>query len=168
MALSDNRGSREFDKFVADGSGNASIRVSSTSSATTSATAGSGSATAGASSGTGTATATSETVILDSTSVEGKSRISVQIFNTGDTGDTQNAVYKVYGSLLTTPGTVGGSNWTQIGDDIQVARAANAYKAISTTPIKFIGITGESKGSTFDDAGSTPAATTTNIYLMAD
>ena len=80
-------------------------------------------------------------MILDSTSVEGKSRISVQIFNTGDTGDTQNAVYKVYGSLLTTPGTVGGSNWTQIGDDIQVARAANAYKAISTTPIKFIGIT---------------------------
>lgn len=167
MALSDNRGSREFDKFVADGSGETSLRVSTTSSSTTSATAGSGSASAGAASGTGTATATSETVILDSTSVEGKSRISVQIFNTGDTGTTQNAVYKVYGSLLTTPGTVGGSNWTQIGDDIQVVRATNAYKAISTTPIKHIGITGESKGADFADGG-TPAATTTNIYLMAD
>jgi len=167
MALSDNRGSREFDKFVADGSGETSLRVSTTSSSTTSATAGSGSASAGAASGTGTATATSETVILDSTSVEGKSRISVQIFNTGDTATTQNAVYKVYGSLLTTPGTVGGTNWTQIGDDIQVARATNAYKAISTTPIKYIGITGESKGADFADGGS-PAATTTNIYLMAD
>ena len=73
----------------------------------------------------------------------------------------------MYGSLVTTPGTAAGTNWTQIGDDIQVARATNAYKAISTTPIKNISITGESKGADFADGG-TPAATTTNIYLMAD
>ena len=167
MALNDNRGSREFDKFVADGSGNASVRVTSTSSVTTTATAGAGSTTSGFASGTGTATATTETAILAATDVEGKSRISLQIFNTGDTGTTQNAIYKVYGSLITTPGTVGGANWTQIGDDIQVARATNAYKAISTTPIKWIAITGHSRGSDFADA-ATPAATTTNIYVMAD
>ena len=167
MALRDSRGSREYDKFVADGSGDTAMRVSTTSSSTTSATAGTGSATAGAASGTGVATATSETSILAATDVEGKSRIGIQIFNTGDTGTTQNAIYKVYGSLVTTPGSAGGSNWTQIGDDIQVARATNAYKAISTTPIKNISITGESKGADFADGG-TPAATTTNIYLMAD
>ena len=167
MALRDTRGGREFDKFVADGSGDTAMRVSTTSSSTTSATAGTGSTTAAAASGTGVATATSETEILASTDVEGKSRIGIQIFNTGDTATTQNAIYKVYGSLVTTPGTAGGSNWTQIGDDIQVARATNAYKAIATTPIKNISITGESKGADFADGG-TPAATTTNIYLMAD
>ena len=36
MALKDSRGGREYDKFVADGSGDASIRVTSTSSVTTS------------------------------------------------------------------------------------------------------------------------------------
>lgn len=167
MALNSSRGAREYDKFVADGSGDTAMRVSTTSSSTTSATAGTGSTTAGAASGTGVATATSETEILASTDVEGKSRIGIQIFNTGDTATTQNAIYKVYGSLVTTPGTAGGTNWTQIGDDIQVARATNAYKAIATTPIKNISITGESKGADFADGG-TPAATTTNIYLMAD
>ena len=167
MALRGSRGGREYDKFVADGSGDTAMRVSTTSSSTTSATAGTGSTTAGAASGTGVATATSETAILAATDVEGKSRIGIQIFNTGDTATTQNAIYKVYGSLVTTPGTAGGSNWTQIGDDIQVARATNAYKAIATTPIKNISITGESKGADFADGG-TPAATTTNIYLMAD
>ena len=144
MALNDNRGSREFDKFVADGSGNASVRVTSTSSVTTTATAGSGSTTSGFATGTGTATPTSgQTAILAATDVEGKSRISLQIFNTGTSTspNTQDAVYKVWGSLITTPGTVGGANWTQIGDDIEIEEASNAYKAISTTPIKSLAVT---------------------------
>ena len=166
MALNDNRGSREFDKFVADGSGNASVRVTSTSSVTTTATAGSGSTTSGFATGTGTATPTSgQTAILAATDVEGKSRISLQIFNTGTSSspNTQDAVYKVWGSLITTPGTVGGANWTQIGDDIEIEEASNAYKAISTTPIKSLAVTGHATGS-----AGTDAATTTNIYLMAD
>ena len=167
MALKDSRGGREYDKFVADGSGDASIRVTTTSAVTTSATAGTGSTTAGAASGTGVATGTSETEILAATDVEGKSRIGIQIFNTGSTATTQNAIYKVYGSLVTTPGTAGGTNWTQIGDDIQVTNASNAYKAISTTPIKNISITGEAVGADFLGDG-VDVATTTNIYLMAD
>ena len=166
MALSDNRGSREFNKFVADGSGDASIRVTSTSSVTTSATAGAGSTTSGFATGTGTTTPTSgQTLILAATDVEGKSRIGIQIFNTGTSSspNTQDAVYKVWGSLITTPGTVGGANWTQIGDDIEIEEASNAYKAISTTPIKHISATGHATGS-----AGTDAATTTNIYLMAD
>ena len=167
MALRDNRGGREFDKFVADGSGDTALRTTSSSSVTTSATAGSGSTTSGHAANTGVSTTTSETSILAATDVEGKSRIGIQIFNTGNTGTTQNATYKVYGSLVTTPGTVGGANWTQIGDDIQIVNSTNAYKAIATTPIKNISITGESKGADFADGG-TPVTTFTNIYLMAD
>ena len=167
MALKDTRGGREYEKFVADGSGDTSLRVTSTTSVTTTTAVETGAG--GSASGTGTATATSETIILVGTDVSGKSRMGIQIFNTGDTATTQNAIYKVYGSLRSSAPTnpPGGSDWTQIGDDIQVARSTNAYKAISTTPIKWISITGESKGADFADGG-TPAATTTNIYLMAD
>tara|TARA_R110002167_G_scaffold57767_1_gene163396 strand:- start:112 stop:606 length:495 start_codon:yes stop_codon:yes gene_type:complete len=164
MALSDNRGGREFNKFVADGSGDASIRVTSTSSVTTSATVETGAG--GAAVGTGIATGTTETQVLAATDVEGKSRIGIQIYNTGNSVH-KNAVYVVYASLRASPGTVGATDWTQIGDNINIAQATNAYKAISTTPIKWIAITGHSRGSDFADA-ATPVATTTNIYLMAD
>ena len=80
MALKDGRGGREYDKFVADGSGDTAMRVSTTSTTTTSATAGTGSTTAGAASGTGVATATTETEILAATDVEGMARIGIQIF----------------------------------------------------------------------------------------
>ena len=58
---------------------------------------------------------------------EGKERIGVQIFNTGTSSspNTQDATYKVWGSLITTPGTVGGANWTQIGDDIKQTKERN-------------------------------------------
>ena len=130
MALKDSRGGREFNKFVADGSGNDSVRVTTTTSVTTSATAGSGSTTSGHATGTGTATPTSaQTEILAATDVEGKERISIQIFNTGTSSspNTQDAVYKVWGTLITTPGTAGGANWTQIGDDINIEEASNSY-----------------------------------------
>ena len=169
MALSDNRGSREFNKFVADGSGDASIRVTSTSSVTTSATAGAGSTTSGFATGTGTTTPTSgQTLILAATDVEGKSRIGIQIFNTGTASspNTQDAVYKVWGSLVETPGLVAAGNWTQIGDDINVEEATSAYRAIATTPIKNIAITGISID--WNSAGGTQANTKTNIYIMAD
>ena len=169
MALKDSRGGREYDKFIADGSGDASIRVTSTSAVTTSATAGTGSTTSGFATGTGTATPTGgQTQLLAATSVEGKERIGIQIFNTGTASspNTQDATYKVWGSLITTPGTVGGANWTQIGDDINIEEASNAYKAIATTPIKNIGVTGQSID--WNSAGGTQAATTTNIYIMAD
>ena len=166
MALDESRGKREYDKFVADGSGDASVRVTTPPSVPPSATAGSGSTTSGHATGTGTATPTSaQTEILAATDVEGKERISIQIFNTGTSSspNTQDAVYKVWGTLITTPGTAGGANWTQIGDDITIEEASNAYKAIATTPIKSIGVTGHATGS-----AGTDAATTTNIYLMAD
>tara|TARA_R100000458_G_C8162287_1_gene165870 strand:+ start:258 stop:716 length:459 start_codon:yes stop_codon:yes gene_type:complete len=152
MALSDNRGSREFDKFIADGSGNTSLRVTSTTSVTTSAS-------------TTTATvedtsAASATVVLAETDVEGKSRIGIQIFNTGSSNSNQNATFKVYGTLKSSPGTVGGSDWTQIGDDIAVTYNTSAYKAISTTPIKSVGITGQT--------GHSTQTTSSVVYLMAD
>ena len=67
MALNDNRGSREFDKFVADGSGDTSLRVTTTTSVTTS-----------ASNTTATVedtSAASASVVLTETDVEGKSNI---------------------------------------------------------------------------------------------
>ena len=167
MALKDSRGAREYDKFVADGSGDASVRVTSTTSVTTTTAVETGAG--GSASGTGTATGTGETIILVGTDVSGKSRMGIQIFNTGDTNATQGATYKVYGSLLASAPTnpPGGSNWTQIGDNINIARSSNAYKAISTTPIKWISVTGEATDDDFlSDGGET--ATTTNLYLMAD
>ena len=149
MALKDNRGGREFDKFVADGSGDTSIRVTSTTSVTTSASA--ATVTVAATSGTGTE-------ILGATDVEGKSRIGIQLFNVTASGDY---TFKVWGSLVSSPGSVGSSNWTQIGDDIAVAASTpNAYKAISTTPIKSVGVTCYKTG-----GAGTQTAT---VYLMAD
>ena len=97
---------------------------------------------------------------MTETDVEGKSRIGIQIFNTGSASTDQNATFKVYGTLKTSPGTVGGSNWTQIGDDISVIYNSSAYKAISTTPIKAVGITGQT--------GHATTTSTCDIYLMAD
>ena len=150
MALSSNRSSREFDKFVADGSGNTSLRVTSTTSETTSAS---------STSQLVEDTTASASVVLTATDVEGKSRIGIQIFNTGS-GSTRNSTFKVFGTLKTSPGTVGGSNWTQIGDDISVDASSNAYKAISTTPIKSIGITGQTV-----HASDT---STCDVFIMAD
>ena len=152
MALSSNRSSREFDKFVADGSGNTSLRVTSTSSVTISASS--------TSQTVEDTSAASASVVLTATDVEGKSRIGIQIFNTGNTNNDQNATFKVFGTLKTSPGTVGGSDWTQIGDDIDVNRNTNAYKAISTTPIKSIGITGQT--------GHATQTSTCDVFIMAD
>lgn len=149
MALKENRGGREYDKFVADGSGDTSIRVTTTTSITTAAS--STSSTVNNNSG-------SASVNLTETDVEGKSRIGIQIFNTGS-GSSRNATFKVYGTLKSSPSTVGGSNWTQIGDDISVDAATSAYRAISTTPVKSIGITG------ITGSGDT---STCDIYIMAD
>ena len=150
MALADDgRGTREFEKFVADGSGDTSIRVTTTTSITTAAS--STSSTVNNNSG-------AASVNLTETDVEGKSRIGIQIFNTGS-GSSRNATFKVYGTLKSSPSTVGGSNWTQIGDDISVDAATSAYRAISTTPVKSIGITG------ITGSGDTSLC---DIYIMAD
>ena len=149
MALKDTRGRREYDKFVADGSGDTSLRVTTTTAVTTSASA--ATVTVAATSGDGTE-------ILGATDVEGKSRMGIQFFNVTASGDY---TFKVWGSLVSSPGSVGGSNWSRIGDDIAVdASTPNAYKAISTTPIKSVGVTCVKSG-----GAGTQTAT---VYLMAD
>ena len=152
MALKDSRGGREYDKFVADGSGDTAMRMSITSSTTTSAS--------NTSATVEDTSAASASVVLTETDVEGKSRIGIQIFNTGSSSTDQNATFKVYGTLKSSPGTVGGSDWTQIGDDISVIYNSSAYKAISTTPVKAVGITGQT--------GHATTTSTCDIYLMAD
>ena len=169
MALKDSRGGREYDKFVADASGDTAMRVSTTSSTTTEATSSGASTTAGYTTDTGVLTPISGyTELLAATGVEGKERIGIQIFNTGAAAspNTQDATYKVWGSLVETPGLVAGGNWTQIGDNINVEEATSAYRAIATTPIKNIAITGISID--WNSAGGTQANTKTNIYIMAD
>ena len=160
MALKDSRGGREYDKFVADSGGDTALRTTSTSSVTVLTTSTGASSTEGHTADSGVETdKDTSTVILDTTDISGKERVGIQIFNNGSGGSSENAVYKVWGTLITTPtGAVGGSNWTQIGDDIAIDAASNAYKAISTTPIKNIGVTGISASSD----------TYTNVYIMAD
>ena len=83
-------------------------------------------------SNTETAVGSSETTILDKCDVSLYNRYAIQIFNT----DATDGTVKVYGSLKDAPGSEGGVDWTQIGDDITVD--SNALKAISTTPIRHL------------------------------
>ena len=160
MALKDTRGRREYDKFVADTSGDTALRVTSTS-AVTAVTVSSGASTTTPSSG-GVSTTSSGVILIGKGSaadenvvVAGKNRIGINIFNT--TGNA--ATYKVWGNLVAgSTGDVAITNYTQIGDDIVVAGNTSAYRAISTTPIYNIGVTGAAASTT----------TTSNVYIMAD
>jgi len=132
MALEDTRGGREYGKFIADGSGETGIRVITGAHETIS-----------ANSGTVNITSTDATigaVVLAAQDVTGKERIGVQCFNEG----AVTATFKVWASLKASPGTpiANIANWTQIGDNIEVTAANdNAYKAIATTPMKWLYIT---------------------------
>ena len=83
-------------------------------------------------SNTETAVGASETTVLDKFDVALYNRMSIQIFNT----DSTDGTVKVYGSLKDEPADEGGTDWTQIGDDITVD--SNALKAISTTALKHL------------------------------
>ena len=65
------------------------------------------------------------------------SKLTVQLLNT----DATDAVVKVYGSIKDEPsGVAGGTDWVQVGDDI--ALDGGVIKAISTTPLRYLHITG--------------------------
>ena len=80
----------------------------------------------------------SAVVVLDSVDATAYERASIQIINAGE-GATITA--KVFGSLVDAAGTVGGSNWTQIGDDIEITNNSNAMKSIATTGLRKLGVT---------------------------
>ena len=86
-------------------------------------------------SNTETAVGGSETTVLDKFNCILFNRYAIQIFNSD--GSTAG-VAKVYGSLKDSPGTEGGSDWTQVGDDISVGTSSNALKAISTTALRHL------------------------------
>ena len=86
-------------------------------------------------SNTETAVGGSETTVLDKFNCILFNRYAIQIFNSD--GSTAG-VAKVYGSLKDTPGSEGGSDWTQVGDDISVGTSGNALKAISTTALRHL------------------------------
>jgi hypothetical protein len=86
-------------------------------------------------SNTETAVGGSETTVLDKFDCALYNRYAIQIFNSdGSVAGTA----KVYGSLKDAPGSEGGSDWTQVGDDISVGTSSNALKAISTTPVRHL------------------------------
>ena len=84
---------------------------------------------------TETAVGGSETTGLDKFDAALYNRFAIQILNSD--GSTAG-VAKVYGSLKDEPGTEGGSDWTQVGDDISVGTSSNALKSISTTALKHL------------------------------
>tara|TARA_Y100000593_G_scaffold91432_1_gene180193 strand:- start:45 stop:485 length:441 start_codon:yes stop_codon:yes gene_type:complete len=146
MALRDGRGAREFDKFVADGSGNTGIRVVTTAHETIE-----------SSSGTVNISSTGTTgqQILAAVDVTGKQRIGLQFFNAG----AVTATFMVYGSLQSSPGTYAATKYTQIGDSIEVtASNDSAYKSIATTPLKWVLIHAKVASSNAD----------CSVYLSAD
>ena len=81
-----------------------------------------------------TAVGASITTVLDKFDSALYNRFAIQIFN----ADATAATVKVFGSLKDEPATEGGSDWTQVGDDISVGTSSNALKAISTTALKHL------------------------------
>ena len=90
-----------------------------------------------------TAVGGSATTMMDAFSCSLFNRYSIQIFNSDG---SVVGVAKVYGRLKDSPGTEGGSDWTQIGDDISVGTSSSALKAISTTPIRHLCIRATGNG----------------------
>ena len=86
-------------------------------------------------SNTETAVGGSETTVLDKFDCALYNRYAIQIFNSDG---SVAATAKVFGSLKDSPGSEGGSDWTQVGDDISVGTSSNALKAISTTQIRHL------------------------------
>ena len=90
-------------------------------------------------SNTETAVGASITTVLDKFDAALYNRYAIQIFNT----DATAATVKVFGSLKDEPGSEGGVDWTQVGDDIAVGGNGNALKAISTTALKHLCVRAE-------------------------
>ncbi len=67
-------------------------------------------------------------------------RATIQIKH-GVSSGTATITAKVWGSLFDDAGTVGGANWTQIGDDITIANSTSAMKSIATTGLRKLGVT---------------------------
>ena len=105
---------------------------------------------------TATAVGGSETTVLDKFDVALYNRFAIQIFNSS--GSVSNVI-KVYGSLKDEPGTEGGSDWTQVGDDISVGTSSNALKAISTTALKHLCVRA---------TGNTSSAATITVIVYAE
>ena len=161
MALKDSRGGREYDKFLADGSGDTALRVTSTSSVLSTVDTSAGAVTVLGASHIAEA---SGVTVISATDVGGKKRIGIQLWNLGvASGANRDLIVNVWGSLKATPGSAPDTNWTQIGDNIDLNAATSAYRAISTTPIKWIAVTAY-----LDSAGGGPLNTTIDCYIMAD
>ena len=79
------------------------------------------------------------TTVLDKFDAALYNRYAIQILNT----DATAATVKVFGSLKDEPGSEGGTDWTQVGDDIAVSGNSNALKAISTTALKHLCVRAE-------------------------
>ena len=90
-------------------------------------------------SNTETAVGASITTVLDKFDSALYNRFAIQIFN----ADATAATVKVFGSLKDEPATEGGSDWTQVGNDIAVTGNGNALKAISTTALKHLCVQAE-------------------------
>lgn len=84
-----------------------------------------------------TSTSNPGDTVLAPTEVRGVDKFGLQFIEVNNNACT----VKVYGSLVEEPGATIGTNWNQIGDDISVGANSNAYKAISTTPLKWIAVT---------------------------
>ena len=90
-----------------------------------------------------TAVGGSATTMLDQIDVSLYNRLSIQIYNSDG---SVVGVAKVWGSLKDDPGAEGGSDWTQLGDDISVGTSSNALKVLSTTPMRWLSINATGNG----------------------
>ena len=82
----------------------------------------------------------SAAVAISEVDITAFDRATIQIKH-GVSSGTATITAKVYGSLFKDAGTVGGANWTQIGDDIEITNASSSLKSIATTGLMKLGVT---------------------------
>ena len=77
-------------------------------------------------------------VLISKHLVESYDRATIHILSDDENG---GLTARVWGSLFDDADVPGSSKWVQIGDDIVVAASSGAMKSISTTALKYIGVT---------------------------
>tara|TARA_R100000231_G_scaffold133390_1_gene106272 strand:+ start:20 stop:424 length:405 start_codon:yes stop_codon:yes gene_type:complete len=77
-------------------------------------------------------------VLVSKHQIETYDRATIHILSDDENG---GLTAKVWGSLFEDADVPGSAKWVQIGDDIVVAASSGAMKSVSTTALKYIGVT---------------------------
>ena len=137
MALKDGMQGREYDKFLADASGNATVRVMTT--------IGTGSESLAYATGSITGVGDTETAITGLNNVALNGKIGSWFVYNKDNGGSEALTFRMYAAYVSgaTDWTVGAqTQWDQVGSDIAISAGAtkhipwqNTYRYVTLTAV---------------------------------